>query len=698
MKFILANVGSIEKGEVALEAGRLNIKYAANGTGKSTFAKFMKATINGEEDQKERFVTFGSSAVPSLKVEGASLSSCMLFDEDYIQSFLFQPDDVLHNTIRLVKLNSDVSQAMALFNSSVADLKKAASSFKIREFLQTAGSALEMVKKNADGSLNGTCKLAKATKAGANVLHPDDATSVFKENIESNEAPSWYKWHTEGNRYLQSDCPFCGQKLPASFDRIREALKALFGKTDAKNNIEARQKLLDASRFLSSHSGIDGLLSTTVKPSSDEYEKMTKDLFIMKEIKERIEVAMNMDPLDLRRMNLASFTQKITDLRIDVSLVSEDGFVSELGLYNHQLDLLTKAADSLQDAVQKCDKAISGAVGRFKKFINDYLTKCGIPYSFEIEQNSSEQIKTKLVRRLKNGTSIGVEKDSLSYGERNCLCLALFALDVCQTNPDIILLDDPISSFDQGKRFAMFYLLFSNEDFNFKNRTVVLLTHDITPLIDFIKRKSGGVNDAKGWRMINNKGTLSEREVRAEDIDSSISIEKSLASDEKKPLVVRLIHARKYLEISGNKGAAYDFVSSLFHGEPEPSVKIAVDASRPFTSSESSEASKCLRELLLPDDYLRMVQLLQERNLVSEYKRSTDNYERMAIARVLLDRLDQKLGKPFDYVMNSVFHIEQENLFNCKLFAEESIPQYVVDFVDARLSEKLFVQDSGSNL
>lgn len=690
MKVTMANIGAISNGELSFEKNRFNIKYAANGTGKSSFAKFLKATIDSDEVAKSRFVPLGTNNVPSLTFDCQMPLSCMLFDEDYINSYLFQPEDLLNNTIRLIKLNSDVSQALNAFDSALNSLKNAANSPKIAEFVLLTATVSASIKINNDGSINNGCKLAKATRNGANVLRSNAETEAFESIIESPNSPNWYKWHKDGGQFAVSCCPYCGQKLPNNFDETRNALKAIFDRTDAKNNIEVRRLLSGIAALLTGHMGISDLLSTTSSPSSIEYANATSELNQAFAIKNKIEKAKNLDPFDLRRMDEALFIQKIQDLMIDESSVDSQEFLSAIKAYNDQLTSLIKAAESFKDAVQRCDTAITSAISRFKNFINDYLSKCGIPYSFTVEQSDTKRAKAKLIKKKQDDTIVDVPRDALSYGEKNCLCLALFAIDVCQSNPEFIILDDPISSFDHGKRFAMFYLLFSNKHFSFKNRTVVLLTHDITPLIDFIKRKSGGVDDAKGWRLANKNGVLSEREILAEDIDSSLMVEKALASDCAKPLVVRLIHARRYFEIEGNLSAAYNFISSLFHGLPNPSWKVGESLYRPFTQLEIDEASQDIAVFSIVCDYREMIRGLNEPSLLLDYKNSADDYEKMAIARVLLDRCNHihRLDKPFRYALNAIFHIEQESLFNCKLFAEECIPSYIVDFVDAKLKEQ----------
>lgn len=53
MKVIVKNCNSIIQADIEIEPGRLNIKYGSNGTGKSTLARAIEASIKGEEAIKE---------------------------------------------------------------------------------------------------------------------------------------------------------------------------------------------------------------------------------------------------------------------------------------------------------------------------------------------------------------------------------------------------------------------------------------------------------------------------------------------------------------------------------------------------------------------------------------------------------------------------------------------------------------------
>lgn len=691
MKIVLTNVGSINKGEIEVIENCLNIKYAANGTGKSTFATFLEAWISNDEEIKQRYRPFNTVLTPSLSFLGDAPSSCMVYNEDYISRFLFQQDDALHDTHHLLMQTPVINKAIEEFEKELSSLKEQASDDTIQSAIDTINRLKNLNPPAAHENANFSTKFGRAIKEGCNVLRANSKTIQFKDLIESSQAPAWYKWRMDGHKYAKKRCPYCGQSLSGDYEETRSALKTIFDRVDAKNNVEVRSVLLEASPLLAHHGGVDALLATTKKPTEDEYSAAAHDISALIGLAEKIQWLKALNYLDLRRLDKSALIEKLRGAKIDILSVGNEALKRACERINANIDDLLRSAEKLQTITAECDKNMSHGIARFKTFVNEYLKRCGIPYQFEINETDPSHPKTVLKR-----DQTDVDNWSLSYGERNSLCFALFLIDACQHKPDLIVLDDPISSFDSGKRFSMFFSAFNDKEFSLKNKTAILLTHDITPLIDFVKRKSKGVgNNVKAWRLVNSNGTLTEKEVTSKDIDSSVRIEKSLASSKGKPMVVRLVHARRYLEIIGKKKSGYDIISSLFHGRDTPERRMENGAFQPLSLVEIQEGTKTIRDFSIEEDYDSLHELLSNARLWSDYQASRDTYEKVAIARILFDRFEEGLADPFKHSIDSVFHIEQEYLYNCEIFAEEQIPHYIADYVDCEIRK--LMRDHGTD-
>lgn len=58
MRLRIKKCNNIESGEFDIIEGRLNIKYAINGTGKSTIAKAIDAFVTNDQEKKQSLLPF----------------------------------------------------------------------------------------------------------------------------------------------------------------------------------------------------------------------------------------------------------------------------------------------------------------------------------------------------------------------------------------------------------------------------------------------------------------------------------------------------------------------------------------------------------------------------------------------------------------------------------------------------------------
>ena len=104
IKIAIENCNSIDLADISLQKGRLNIKFGPNGIGKSTIAKAMVSQIRGDGtlDVLIPFKRRGKDTETKPKVDGASsLKSALVFDEDYVNQFVFQQDEVVKNSFAI---------------------------------------------------------------------------------------------------------------------------------------------------------------------------------------------------------------------------------------------------------------------------------------------------------------------------------------------------------------------------------------------------------------------------------------------------------------------------------------------------------------------------------------------------------------------------------------------------------------------
>lgn len=258
--------------------------------------------------------------------------------------------------------------------------------------------------------------------------------------------------------------------------------------------------------------------------------------------------------------------------------------------------------------------------------------------------------------------------------------------------PDLIILDDPISSFDKNKKYAILEMLFRRKtDSCLKNKTVLMLTHDVEPVIDTIKSLSVTFNNltsASFLKLIGNE--IIEISIVKNDIQTFAQICKS-ALDSDKNDIIKLIYLRRHYEIIDDKGDGYQVLSNVLHKRECP-----IDSREPKDSNDNhpemdvtrfsngcNEICKELTNFVYPDILIRVS---DTKTLKTLYNASANGYEKLQIFRLLALDVENSVIQKF---MNETYHIENE--FICQLDPAkfDTIPEYVITECDKLLRQAM---------
>ena len=100
MNIKIENCNNISSGKIDVAENSLNIKYAVNGTGKSSIAKIIKAFSLLNDAETKKLVPYNTELTPTLTGlnEGEKVS---VFNEEYVNRYLFQKDDIIPNAFNV---------------------------------------------------------------------------------------------------------------------------------------------------------------------------------------------------------------------------------------------------------------------------------------------------------------------------------------------------------------------------------------------------------------------------------------------------------------------------------------------------------------------------------------------------------------------------------------------------------------------
>lgn len=222
------------------------------------------------------------------------------------------------------------------------------------------------------------------------------------------------------------------------------------------------------------------------------------------------------------------------------------------------------------------EKKLETLISERKEDINYFFQLAGFPYKFELKTNGENKAISYLTPAEDDNMKVAELDKHLSWGEKNAFSLVMFMFEAISEKADLIVLDDPITSFDKDKKFAVIRRMFDNKKMSFSNNTVLMLTHDIQPLVDYIHnslfKQMGLTTHVRANLIQNDKGIVNEYYVEQDDLINIVEFSKTVAHDDEKSMAVRVVNLRKYIEMTKpnfSESEIYEVVSNLIHGRKE---------------------------------------------------------------------------------------------------------------------------------
>ena len=684
------NCNNIEKGQINIIKNALNIKYAFNGTGKSTISKALVASINGDSAALSSLKPFKFSDDISItpKVEGLKdFNSVLVFNEDYVNQYVFQTDELIKNSFEIFVRTEKYDEHMDKINQL---LKEIHTTFNNDDDLRILINDLKDFLDSFGRSKKGFAKSSILGKAlgTSNKLNniPDDLKDYEQFLTKKGTNVPWLKWQMSGKDYqLDGDvCPYCAKDITAEKTKISKMQESF----DTKE-IDSLNKIIDI--FIKFKKYFTDETNEKIKEISENITGITPEqnhyLNTIREqadvLRTKLENLRNISFITLQE-NVDDVFNSVTAYKIDLSYISSlnSSFVKgKIEIINKSINSILEKIGEIKGEVKKQKSLIERTISKYDKDINDFLQTAGYNYHVKIEDTNGDY-KLKLYHNECNN-EISNNKEHLSYGERNAFALALFMYNALNEDVDLVILDDPISSFDGNKKFAIINKLFMGSN-SLKDKTVLLLTHEFNIVIDTIYNFKGKiVPTPNAYFLTTVNGELTEKAISKSDIKSFIEI----LSDKLKSTVDsinKLIYLRRWFELNGDKNLAWNLLSSLFHKSPYPTKYI--DGKKiQMTSEDIVEATNYIKKYVKNFDYqTELTKVLDNKYMKSLYLNCNCNYEKLQIFRIIFD--DQELNSVIKNFINNTFHVENDYIFQLNPEEYNTVPQYVIDICNKMIN------------
>ncbi len=711
----IKNCNNIREADISISEAALNIKFGYNGTGKTTISEAIRLKTEGENLQAlTPFSDDNAEGESAPFVGDVPFKSVKVFNEEYIRQYLFKQDGIFDDSYSVLLRSKECDELTNKINELLSKLQDSVfQGDSIKDLADTLAAYTSAVKYSNNGvsKRGGIGEVLKGGGAGFD-KHPTLLRYKPYYSSTLDRVTKWAKWRTDGIGQMNGNtCPFCANDLEKdTINSENSEIKTVFKKSALetagailnflKNGIEKGYILSEAQSVLETYMGDE----------SKEQELFSELGHLGEEtqyLHDKLQLIIDFRPMNVSRDELQKLEQHLKQMKIEIRQISmfygtdkTNEIISDI---NGKIDDLLKNTDGLKRLFFLHDAKLQGLIKKRKEDINNFFMLAGFPYEFEIVEGGENRANTYL-KPVGHTNTISKPEDHLSWGERNAFSLVMFMFDAVNENADLVVLDDPISSFDANKKFAVIRRMFDNQqEVSFRDRTVLMLTHDLQPVIDYVHgdffKRYGLTTAVTAEYLENNKGKIVSQSIVASDLLNIVKLTEKYAQDNDKPLYVRIINARKHIELTNENFSdlpSYDVLSNLIHGRKVPEDRFKQPLTKEIIAQGISNLSKLMNDC---DNYERMLNEINTSYLIDELEGNNVYYKILAI-RLLFERsegLMKKLRREHPEAckfLNETNHIENDYVFQLDPEKFFSIPDvYVLEIRDFLQSHKDELQD-----
>lgn len=701
MEISIRNCNNITSACVTINPNQLNIKFAPNGTGKSTISKAIQFASANDENGLASLLPFrlreNNPSGIKPEVDGVNQDDDTLcFNEEYVSKFTFQPDELVSNSFDIfIRTEFYKEKEIEILGFIKAVREQFDNSPDLEDLLTHLKELSGAFKVTNKGALAKSSTGAKALAGTNKIDYIPKGLESYQPFIQSEKSVSWVDWQSKGHSEfseLSDSCPFCTNDASGQKPQIAKVSEEY-----DKNLIKNLVKIVDVINKLGEYFSEVALEKLAVIKSLENGLETEHENFIVN-VKSQIDNLVS--KLDkLKGLTGFDFEEgenvqdKLLAYKIDLQFfdtLNSDKTNEAINAINQSVEGLMQQAGPLQGKINQQRDEMRRLVEKHQDDINEFLTFAGYRYQVQIV-GEGERSQLKL-RHIEHSSHLNGGSQYLSFGERNAFSIVLFMYECIAKNPSLIILDDPISSFDKNKKYAILQMLFRrNARECLKGRTVLMLTHDVEPIIDTMRSVRAQFSNQVSASYLNLRGgEITEKLISSDDIKTFVQICEQVLSSDLDP-IIKLIYLRRRYEVLGERGDAYQVLSNVFKKRDQATDNRILNGDGAASAMQPDILRTGLAEICeyipnLPTEYDSLVTMFNdEEHITHLYHERVNGYEKLQLIRILLDveTIGNSVIRKF---INETYHVENEFIFQLDPTQFDLIPEYVVNECDKILA------------
>ena len=680
------NCNNITSANIHLRKDYLNIRYAMNGIGKSTIAAAI--SMFSKDENLSALRAFGSEIEPTCKLP-ETVDTVLLFNEEFVKTIVFQQSEVIQNSFEIFIKTTAYEERQNAIDKRLKNLRvEINQNADLQRIVSVGRNVLDKFQLTQSGALRKSSRLKSLTSSESIFKLPDELKN-FQPLMDKEYKVEWVGWKNDGSKYDDNQiCPFCTSEFDDDYENEKKLFSASYTKSNVRNILEMLSYFDDVRDYMDEDCK-DELYQCIQHTTGEKETTLWVKRFYdeLKFLVDKISDVVSFNSYQVRSEDISHLDEQLRKLLIGPSILkifNNEKAKNLVDFINDNIGAVLAETASLKIDIGQLESLVVSATKAAIKDINEFLITAGISYKFDIVPNSENTSKTILSYISRNQDLIEVEDIDLhlSWGEKNAFALVLFMHHALSQNPELIILDDPISSFDSNKKYAIINRLFSGKK-SFSKRTVLMLTHDLQPIIDFTINSKPSREFTSAYFLQNKEGIVSEHEISAEDVKSLPILLAENSKNDNLNRIHRIASLRKLLEHTPSTGGvahgcAYNLLSCLLHGRTKPAHKDGTE----LTGEEIRAGEKFIKQYIADFDYGSYSQdIFTEEYLLKSFCEEDNSYIRLQIFRVILSVLNLRSRVNDDPLLKYIdeqFHVENDYMFSLDFMKYDIVPEFII--------------------
>ena len=187
----VVNCNNITHGAVAIEENRLNIKYAINGTGKSTVAKAIEYAASHDDSGLRSLTPYSSIGTTDATllphVDGLPEDvRIAIFNEEYVNQYVFMEDELVKNSFDIFVKSPRYEQLRDEINGLVSSIRSMFDNTpELESLLSDLSEFITCFGNNARTGISASGALAKGLSKGNLIRNIPAGLEEYSEFLQA---------------------------------------------------------------------------------------------------------------------------------------------------------------------------------------------------------------------------------------------------------------------------------------------------------------------------------------------------------------------------------------------------------------------------------------------------------------------------------------------------------------------------------